>query len=170
MANTYVLIASASPSGTNTTTFSSIPQTYTDLFLVVSARSDTASTFTSFQVTVNGDTSAIYSYTRLLGDGANRTTGRFANQNNIVFNYLDASTANANIFGSAEFYFSNYTTSSSKPTSYFGVQEDRISTAYVSTTAGLAQTSSAISSITVNMLAGNYVSGSNLYLYGIKNS
>ncbi len=59
-------------------TFSSIPQTYTDLVLVVTPIVTTATTF---------DTSALYSNTTLYGDGTSAVSARVSSQNEIRVSY-----------------------------------------------------------------------------------
>jgi hypothetical protein len=74
---TYTLIASNTlVSTTSSLTFSSIPNTYTDLVLVCSAR---AATNASMTIQFNGDTASNYSYTVLDGDGATPSSNRQSN-------------------------------------------------------------------------------------------
>jgi hypothetical protein len=67
MATTYVLIASnVLASAAASTTFSSIPQTYTDLVINYSARGANL----AFQIRLNGDTSTNYSNIGMSGSGS----------------------------------------------------------------------------------------------------
>ena len=71
MANTYTLISSNTlTSSAASVTFSSIPATYTDLVLRISARSDRVSTTDRLRLTFNSDTATNYSNITLVGDGA----------------------------------------------------------------------------------------------------
>lgn len=68
MAVTYEAIATTTlSSATSTVTFSSIPQTYTDLRVVFTG---TANATSAFGLRYNSDTGANYSYTALYGTGA----------------------------------------------------------------------------------------------------
>jgi hypothetical protein len=102
MATTYKLISSVTVgTATNTISFTSIPQTYTDLVIKASLRGST--TTTTFAVQVNGTT--ITSVIRLFG-GGNFTSADTFNEH-----YINPSDFTANVFGSTDLYFPNYTTS-----------------------------------------------------------
>ena len=85
--NTYTPIATTTlGSSTASVTFGTgsplsgnIPQTYTDLILVINGKSSSGvAGYVGTQF--NGDTTALYSTTRLLGDGATATSDRYLNQ------------------------------------------------------------------------------------------
>jgi hypothetical protein len=170
MPSTYTLISSNVLSTTAASvTFSAIPATFTDLVVRWSARSDN----TSVGVYVNFNAnSANYSSRRLYADGATTysdTHGSSA-QNAIVAG-VDISTFTANTFSSAELYIPSYTASQNKPTSAFSVTENNATTSWISVGANLWSNTAAITSIAfTTAAAGNFVSGSSFYLYGIKNS
>lgn len=174
MANTYKLISSNTLTTTAASiTFSSIPSTYTDLLLMVSARSNSSSTARdSIRLYFNGSTSSVYSFTRLLGDGT--TLSSFSSPvGDELYSTFGASTSlsTASVFGSVEIYIPNYLSTTNKPTSSFQVVEDNNATGYFGLTAGLAQITSAITSIEVALNpSASFVSDSSFYLYGIKNS
>ena len=73
---TEELIAKYTVSGSSTTTytFSSIPNSYTDLILVGSIATVTGSDTVAFRV--NGDTTTNYSRTYMYGDGTTAASGR----------------------------------------------------------------------------------------------
>ena len=172
MATTYTLISSNTlSSSAASVTFSSIPSTYTDLVLRISARTATtgqAIDTITFQFNSSGGTA--YSVTRLSGDGSTAASSRNSGVSVINgFFVLDAADATANTFGSVEFYVPSYTASQNKPVSVIGAQEDNNASARIAATAGLWQNTAAITSITATG-GGNFVSGSSFYLYGIKNS
>ena len=153
MASTYTLISSqVLASTTASVTFSSIPATYTDLVLRVSARDNDTGAFQQLRITFNGDT-------------ATNTSLRFVTS-------VDGSTATSNTFGNAEIYIPSYLASQNKPISNFAVQENNNATAYINITAGLFSDTTAISSISLTPLFATvgWVSGSSFYLYGIKSS
>lgn len=168
MATTYTLISSATPSGVTTVTFSSIPQTYTDLVILGSLRASNSSIITTMWTLTNTGGTA-YSTTRLYGDGSAVTSARTSNNTEANIGFGVGGFATANTFGNVEIYYPNYTNSSNKPIGSFGVSENNATTSYIEVDASLLRTSSAITSITIGW-SGNAVSGSSFYLYGIKNS
>lgn len=168
MANTYTLIASNTlSSSTASVTFSSIPQTYTDLVLRGSIRSTTA---IDGQLTFNGTGGTSYSRTYLRGDGSTAGSARNSNQAYIVLDdiYRNGSST-TNTFASFEIYVPSYTASQNKPVFYDGADETNGTTAYRYGIAGLFRNTTAISSLTLT-LTTSAVSGSSFFLYGIKNS
>jgi len=173
MANTYTLIASNTlGSSAASVTFSSIPSTYTDLVVRVSTRSTRATdVFDAVTLYLNGNSTST-NYNRTIIRGSGSAVSSFAgNQPGIYSNNSgNGAGATANTFGSAEFYIPNYTSSTNKPASVFGVTENNATEAYIVATAGLALITSAVTSIEVAPGSGSYsfVSGSSFFLYGIK--
>ena len=168
MANTYVAIATVTvgSGGASSISFSSIPATYTDLLLKISARNTATANGLEISVAFNGVTtnrsarvlygtggaagSATMTDIPTLGNGANDTANTFAN---------------------SEVYIPNYAGSNNKSVSADGVNENNGTTAYQYLTAGLWSNTSAITSIQLTPnLAGNFVQYSTATLYGIKNS
>lgn len=171
MANTYTLISSnVLASATASVTFSSIPATYTDLVLRVSARGTGATTFENMTVRFNGSAASNYSMTWIRGDGATPTSARQAATTEAWTAYVDAASATANTFGSVDIYIPSYASSNKKPFSSFSAQENNSTTAYLQSTALLWGLTDAITSILVDLDGGNFDIGSSFYLYGIKNS
>lgn len=178
MPNTYTLISSNTLTATTATvTFSSIPATYTDLVLRISARSDSPNgqgAADGLFVRFNSSSVGQYSWTILKGDGAtatsdyNYTVGNFyAGDYFGTVGYL----ATASTFSSTEFYIPDYASSNKKPMSVFGVNETNATAAYLGVEAAFWNNTSTISSISLaSVFANNFVSGSSFYLYGIKNS
>jgi hypothetical protein len=76
--STMTPIATTIGTGTNATiTFSNIPNTYTDLFLVANVK---VSTIRQLSVRFNSDTGSNYSRTVLRGDGSTAASSRASNQ------------------------------------------------------------------------------------------
>ena len=148
--------------GSATIVFTSIPQTYTDLKLVVSARGNTG------QMTFNGTGGTAYSFRRLMGVGSG-TPSSGANSGISQFEGFDwnYTTYTANTFSSTEIYIPNYTSSNFKSISLDTVQENNATQAYAQLYAGLFSNTSPITSITLTSSGGNFVEGSTAYLYGI---
>lgn len=150
-------------------TFSSIPATYQDLILQISARAD--NTGLLLQMTLNSATST-YSNTLLLGNGATATSSNNTGQSYLRAGYVNPSGSTASTFSSGEIYIPKYTSTTDKPMSSIGFTENNATTAYIANYANLWGTSSAITSITLDMAASsqNFVSGSSFWLYGLKSS
>jgi hypothetical protein len=156
-----VLTASAA-----SVTFSAIPATYTDLVLRMSIRKD-STTFDSIGLRFNGSFSG-YSFTALLGDGSSASSLRFGPASQGRAYSQAGSSATSNTFGSIELYVANYAVSASKVASAFGASENNATSAQIGTVANLWQDNAAITSIEI--INGNFVSGSSFYLYGISNA
>ena len=158
-------------------TFSSIPATYTDLVVRISARSSNTggSGYSYMQITYNGTTSG-YSDTLLYKDGTNATpqsqrasSTTFYSNAGTGLPFPDAG-ATVSTFGSTEIYIPSYTVSQNKPASVFAVQENNSTTQFMAVDASLWSNTAAITSITITAGNPNFVSGSSFYLYGLKNS
>jgi hypothetical protein len=175
MANaTHTLISSQTLGGTTASvTFSSIPSTYNDLKLVVSARGDVSALLGAVKVAFNGDSATNYSYTNLLGNSSAASSTRASSATSDLIINQDDATATASTFGSCEIYIPNYNSTGSKPWFNIDVTEDNAVTAAsadIQANAHLYRGASGISSITLTPNSGNFVQYSNFYLYGIKNS
>lgn len=174
MPATYIPLTQTVLTGTQASvTLSGIPQTYTDLILLMSAKSDRVSPDTSWVLTFNS-AAAGYSYTRMAGIAGATQSARASAASNITPNYslvgTDATTTN--IFTNTEIYISNYATSDYKPLSAKNVLEENstsVNTRQI--VSGQFSDTTAITSITIaNVGAFNFVSGSSFYLYGISNA
>jgi hypothetical protein len=143
-----------------TPTFSSIPQDYTDLLLLVSDRSDRAATNDAIIMKLNGTTST---GRRLFGSGTTVTSTASPDP-------LDAANTDASgIYSNIQFYIANYaSTTQYKSWSADGVEESNATGAYQSITAGLYSSNSAVTSITLEPETGtNFKAGSSFTLLGI---
>jgi len=176
MATTYTLISSNVLSSTTANvTFSSIPQTFTDLVLRMSYRTNASGNFGSNPaIRFNSDTAANYSYTNMDGNGSTASSSRESAINALYLQSSDSAGNTADTFTSTEVYIPNYTGTANKPISIFKVAEQNATGAEMHIFASLYQGSSAISTILIaaasNMVSNSFLSGSSFYLYGIKNS
>jgi hypothetical protein len=170
---TYVAIAKTVLSADQTdVTFSAIPSTYTDLLLVISARSSDTGNVDRLKITVNASATN-YSNNYVYANGTTATAGTLSGGNTYIQMWgITANGATANSFGNAEVYLPNYTGSTNKVLSVTGAAENNSATAYYEgITAGLWSNTSAITSITLDPVVGaDFKSGSRFDLYGIKNS
>jgi hypothetical protein len=173
MANTYTLIASSTvgSGGAASIDFTSIPSTYTDLLVKVSARSSQAATNDAAYCYFNG-VSTSYSNRFLYGTGS--AAGSGTNTTGIYLAPINGDSSTASTFGNLEFYIPNYTsTTTAKSVNVDGVQETNASSSFMAINAGLWNpgTQVAINSITIYPATGpNWLQYSTAYLYGIKNS
>lgn len=169
MASTYTPIATQTlGSATGIVTFSSIPQTYTDLIFVVSAKV-TSATYDISALRVNSVTSN-YSRTYLQGDGSSALSGRATAEISLRGGYLPGTNYTSEF--SADFYhFMNYTNTTTYKTVL--CRNNSVDTAGVGfnvmTQAALIPTTSAITQITLQTANGaNLNTGSTFTLYGVK--
>ena len=172
MADTYTLISSVTvgAGGASSIDFTSIPATYTDLLVKVSARSSRSLAYDNLNITFNSNTSS-YSSRRIYGTGsATGSDSDPAGTSSYYAALVDGNTSTSNTFANVEIYIPNAFGSNYKSISSDSVEEENASTAYVQLTAGLWSNSAAISSISLGCGHGNFVQYSTAYLYGIKNS
>jgi hypothetical protein len=173
MANTYTLISSNTLSTTTASvTFSSIPQTYNDLVLKVSARADTVDTNVNIYIQFNGNTTGTNYNGLLYGyySSANNYN-QILNRNQMDYG-LWASGANilTNMFAANEVYIPNYTSSMFKVLGAQGIIENNSSTGWALMTSSLWRQTAAITTILMQPYSGSFLAGSTFWLYGIKNS
>jgi len=170
MANTYTLIASnVLSSSTAGVTFSSIPSTYTDLVIRMSARSNYGFPRDYCQLQFNGNTNTLYSHTMVEGFSGSVTSERGNGNSEIQQFGVPGNTTTSNTFGSLEIYIPNYTASQNKAVNIQGVTENNsTSGAETKTLAGLFRSTTAISSIYIASINSTLVADSSFYLYGIK--
>lgn len=171
---TYSLIASNTlSSSAASVTFSSIPNTFTDLVLRFSGRTSTGSgSGYAAQIEFNGDTSTNYSY-RNIWNTSSTAVGSWSSSNDTYASLLGAINTNANTantFSSVEIYIPNYTSSNNKPLSAINATENNDPSFVIAATANLWRNSAAINQIKITTAASTFASGSSFFLYGIKNS
>jgi len=146
-----------------TVTFSSIPATYTDLVLVISARMSGGGGASAIQAQFNSDTGSNYSFTLINGDGSSATSASNSNQTQAA---IGLATDTAGELSTNIVQIMNYSNSTTYKTvlARAGIAGDRVR-AIVS----LWRSTSAITSILIiNNGAVNFVAGSTFTLYGIK--
>lgn len=170
MANTFELIASSTvgAGGASSIDFASIPSTYTDLQLMLSARG--ASTALYANIKLNNSSSAIYSLRTIYGDGS-----AAASQNDSGATFFErflmvSSAYTANTFSNGILYIPNYAGSANKAVMFDSVNENNATSSQMFMVAGLWASTAAINQITLTPNTGNFAQYSSAYLYGIKNS
>jgi hypothetical protein len=158
---TYEPIATSSPSGVLSVTFSSLGS-YTDIVAIV--RPIYASGGSDVSVQFNGDTATNYSNTNLAGDG---TTASSARDSSDTYIRTGGSIANGQP-AMQKWNFFSYA-GSTKKTVLVEVSNDLNGSGRVRRAVGLWRSTAAITSIKFEATGGiNFASGSMITLYGIK--
>jgi hypothetical protein len=171
MATTYTLISSVTVGGggSSSIAFSSIPSTYTDLCLKVSARDTFSAAAVIGQLKFNAN-SVGYSFKRLRGSGSVADSyGESGATEMNLYNTSVGASATASTFSNYEIYIPNYAGSNNKSFSVDSVTENNATEAYAVFFAGLWANSAAITSISIvpTTLFAQYTTA---YLYGISNA
>ncbi len=157
MAATYEPIATTTLGSTSAQVdFTSIPSTYTDLILI----SNTIGTATFYSLRLNADSTALYSRTRLVGNGTSATSSRQSGQTEIIIDGL-----NSTNWSMSTIQFMNYSNTTTNKTVLVRTAFPSTDTAAI---VGLYRSTAAISSIRLFMNSNSFAVGSTFTLYGIK--
>lgn len=157
MFQTLIASATVGAGGASSIDFSSIPGTYTDLVLVVSARA--TSTTASMTIAFNGSSASFTSrYLQGNGSAASSATGTTLIGNSSV------STDTASTFGNLQIVIPNYSGSRNKAFSIESVTENMAASALQQMFASIWANTAAITQITLNL--SNFAQHSSAYLYG----
>jgi hypothetical protein len=159
MATTYEPISTQTlGSAQASVTLSSIPATYTDLYLVTNAK-HTADSNAIIQF--NGDTTTNYSYTYLYGNGTSATSSRTASTASPIVDYYSL-----NGTGSTNVSIMNYANTTTYKTAISRGSESV--NGVMAVVVLWRKTPEAITSILLKPSSGNFDIGSTFTLYGIK--
>lgn len=173
---TFIKIASTiiGAGGASSITFDSIPSTYTDLKLLISARTSSSGPVDGITLSINGSSSNFNTRYMFF----NGFTGGAFNAGIDTYGpggWINGATSTASSFSNIEINFTNYaSTSYAKPFSVDSVQENNAvgtNNIYMGLFAGIWNpgTHAAISSLTLTPVV-NYVQHTTATLYGIKSS
>jgi len=165
MGTTFNKIASVSVGvlGASSIDFSSIPSTYTDLCVKISARDLAASG--SLYVCVNGTTQTNQTMRRLEGSGSAASSD---SQSSIFFP-IDGSSQTSNTFANTEIYIPNYAGSTNKSMSIDNVTENNATQAFADLIAALWSQTTAINRLNFQCNS-SFVQYSTATLYGVSKS
>lgn len=156
--------------GTNTSIgFSSIPQIYQDLMLVItSRRTDAVTEGTQFLYTNHAG--SVVSTTKLTSDGATATSSRTTAQNAGFIGPYPGATAQVGTFATQIVHFLNYANTSYFKTILCRTASDRNGAGQTELSVTLSRDTSALTTIGVSTYNASvyYAPGSTAALYGIK--
>lgn len=162
--NTYVAIATQTlGSAATTVTFSSIPSTYTDLVLVVSAQGARNLFGGDLNMQINSDTGSNYSITNLTGDGSSTASSRSTSQTSLSLGG-DIGANGTSIYTPTIIHLFNYSNTTTNKTV---ISRHNNATYRVVATVGLWRSTSAINAISLTGNGFNFNAGSTFSLYGI---
>lgn len=162
MASTYTPIATQTlGSAASSVTLSSIPSTYTDLILVISAQGASGAS-SAINAYFNTDTASNYSYTQITGDGTSAASARTSSSTRMRLGWSAISSA----FAPSIVHIQNYANTTTYKTSLVRINDAADRTGAV---INLWRSTAAINQIVLNLNSGaNFNIGSTFTLYGIK--
>ena len=183
MPNTYTLIESATVGvgGVGSIVFASIPQTFTDLKVVVSVRSSftgaNTGNYDPLGLQFNSSNSG-YTLKEIYGNGSATASASLTTMTSFtsatVLRLTDGginnSSSTASVFSSVDLYIPNYTSANYKSFSMDFVEEQNQTANFGGLAAGLWSNTAAITSVSLFLKDGNFVQYSSASLYGIKKS
>jgi hypothetical protein len=141
--------------------FTSIPSTFTDLVILISARSN-ASGLRDFYISFNGSTSS-FTGRNLNGTGSSAGSDTVAR----YVGTINGTAQTANTFGSYLVYIPNYAGATNKSFSSDGVTENNATAAYQNISAGLWSNTAAITSVGFTPSSDSLIAGTIASLYGV---
>jgi len=147
--------------------FTNIPQTYTDLKIVYSLRSNDTNAnggnFFYFQFNNTGFTGL--SAKALGGNGSS-----IFNTSGNVYGFMNPSDFTASVFSNGEFYIPSYTSANNKSYYSDSANENNATAANMVLYAGLWSNTAAVTSIKLVPYSGSFVEYSEATLYGVSNA
>ena len=147
--------------------FSAIPQSgYTDLKIVMSARSTTGGGWNDIHITFNGSGT----YKDIFTYGNSNSGASSSDTTQIISRGSAGNSSTASIFGSSEIYIPNYRSSNQKVVSITEVTENNSSatnSAIIHMAGGLFTGTQAITTVTLTNGSGSFVTNSSFAIYGL---
>mgnify|MGYP006279408047 CR=1 FL=1 len=161
--STYTPIASVTlAADVASINISGIPQTYTDLVVVVTGY-QTGGADNSLGLWFNGDTGSNYSWTRILGSGSSAISGRGTNTVEMDLGMIGGYGTRA--ISNSIFHIMNYSNTTTYKTA---LGRGNMADGYLGAAVGLWRNTSAVTSINIGTSGGNNMkSGATVNLYGI---
>jgi hypothetical protein len=171
MATTFVKIQTVTvgSGGTSAIDFTSIPQTYTDLKIVASLRSNRSAALGDTPAIKFNTSSSNFTNRYIFGQGSG-TPASYADADSGL-GTMPAPNATASVFGFLEVYIPNYTSANNKSFSTESTMENNATTSYAIIMANLWAQTAAITSISIfSQTSSTILEYSTATLYGIKSS
>ena len=168
MPSTYTPIATNTlSSAVSSVTFSSIPQTYTDLILVTGIKKSAGN---AAYIRANNDSGTNYSTTYLYGSGGTATSTRDTNRT--WFDSLGATATGTNTFALSTNHIMNYSNSTTYKDILARKQYSITSGTWDYTEASIStwRSTAAITQLDILAIAGNFEIGCTFTLYGVKSA
>lgn len=171
MATTFELISAVTvgSGGAATIDFTSIPSTFTDLCIKLSARANNAGTDIPIVITFNGSTTG-YTDKAVYGTGSATGSVGTGTGSGVYWNYQTGNSATSSTFGNGDIYIPNYAGSSNKSVSIDTVSENNATAAFTMLTAALWSNTAAINRVTFTPNSASFLQYTTAYLYGVKNA
>ena len=170
---TYIKIATVTvgAGGQAAMEFTSIPSTYTDLQVLISARGTSNANYGNQLLFKANSTSSNYSYRVLEGQDSSVYSGNNSAQASLYVGRIPSPLQTASTFCNNQIYIPNYAGSTNKSISTESVVEKNAATDWIDQMfAGLWSNTAAISTISLTLDVGSFAQYSTATLYGIKKS
>jgi hypothetical protein len=172
MPNTYQLIKTYTLASSATSIeWTGIPNTYTDLYIKLSLRTDYSAIDTYFNCNFNSDTGANYSQLSLYQtNGGLAGSNSWTAQNNLYVNSTNGNTSTTSVFAAVDIHIPNYAGSTYKSIIEDAANENNTTlptTRFNPISSGLWSSTAAITSIKLAPPSGNWLTYSTASLYGI---
>jgi hypothetical protein len=158
MATTYEPIATSSPTSGSTVTFSSISSSYTDLVCIATINPAGAD---NFALRFNNDATAIYSLSRLIGNGSAMSSTVTTNSSYPIL--MDGTFGSYPAFLKIDIF--NYSSASVAKTFLSTASVDQNGSGQITTSCGRWNSTAAINRLDI---FASFANGSVITLYGIK--
>jgi hypothetical protein len=152
--------------------FTSIPQTYTDLYITTSGRTNESFDDNWVKMTFNNTGGTSNNSVTIRGNGTNVAFGTRLTSDFMHGVDVPAATATANFFNNASVYIPNYTSAYNKSASLDSATQTDGTYCYLALTGTLLTNTAAISSVKFETFTGGsvFVANTTFYLYGISNT
>jgi len=161
---TLVSTVTVGAGGASNITFSSIPQTATDLYVLVSFRAATTSSYSALRILPNASGSGFT--TKLLRTNMSNVTS-ISGAIDGLSGYVNLSSDTSNTFNNVSYYMPNYASAVVKAYSADAVTENNALQAFASITAGLWNNTGAVTSLVIDAFGSTIQQYSTASLYTI---
>jgi hypothetical protein len=171
MANTYKALQTVTvgAGGVASVTFSNIPQTYTDLVIKTSYRSNRNAAADTLRITFSNGTT--YNQKIVYSNGSGVANGTGSSSSGIEGLWGSDNSNTSLTFGNSEMYIPEYVGSGVKISNDMSVTENNATLAYAALTAGISDSTARITSVTlVSNTASTILQYSTFTLYGVFNA